>query len=396
MARQIEVKAQGIASDETGAFVNEIFVSVGQAVERGAVLLSIELSKTSVETLAPEAARVKELLVAANTSVHDGDVLVVLECVDDDQPPIAASPVRAAAASVTADFHASPWIRVLARERGLDLATIAGSGPHGRILESDLPGPSPALRAIAEPIATKASAPAARAKLSTDAAEAVPLSAVQRAVARNLSRNWVEIPHVTQFGETDITELEAFRVALNEERVGDAPKLSLLPFIVKASACALAAFPDFNSSLVGEQLSRKHAIHVGFAVDTGDGLQVPVIRDADRLNVRQIAAEIARLAEPARAAQLTQSDVQNGSFTISNLGGVGGTAFTPIINAPELAILGVSKSALKPHWDGSAFVPRLMLPLSLSYDHRVINGMAGARFVTYIGALLSDMRRALL
>ena len=399
MSRRIEVRAQGIASDEASAFVDKIFVSVGQTVERDAPLLSIELSKTSIEAFAPEAGRVKELLVAANATVRDGELLLILESIDVVEPAI-APPAAAASESRAPDFHASPWIRVLARERGIDLALIVGSGPHGRILESDLPEgahPGSATSAVAPvPVSLSPVAIADAPVASSGASEARPLSSLQRAVARNLVKNWTEIPHVTQFDEVDITELEAFRIGINQERKSEAPKLSLLPFIVKASACALAAFPDFNGTLSGEQLIVKRDIHVGFAVDTGDGLRVPVVRHADRLSILQIAAEIARLAESARAARLASSEVQGGSFTISNLGGVGGTAFTPIVNAPEVAILGVSKSAMKPHWDGSAFVPRLMLPLSLSYDHRVINGMAGARFVTYLGSLLSDMRRALL
>jgi len=266
-----------------------------------------------------------------------------------------------------------------------------GTGRHGRILEEDLLRPVPI---APEPQSLDAELPAPNA--AEEPMERRPLSRLQRTVGRNLAENWAQIPHVTQFDETDITELEAFRDALNHERRAEAPKLSLLPFVIKASACALLAFPEFNSSLEAEHLILKRSIQIGFAVDTAEGLRVPVIQHADRLSLRQIAQEIARLAERARASKLIPADVQGGTFTVSNLGGAGGTAFTPIINAPEVAILGVSQAQLKPQWNGSAFVPRLMLPLSLSYDHRVINGVAGARFVAHLGSLLSDLRRALL
>jgi len=394
MTERIEVRAKGFQKAE--AFVSEVLVAVGQVVDRDEVLLRIEAEKVSVDQSVPTAGRITELLVATNDDVHEGDLLVVLEHSPVDLARPAESAPAAPSFTVTSDYHASPWIRSLARERDLDLGRIRGTGPHGRILEVDLSPVAPSVPESplhgapvpqsAEPMLPLVPAPP----------ESRQLSAVQRAVARAVTRTWTEVPHVTQFDESDVTELEAFRLALNRESGKEATRISLLPFIVKASACALRKFPDFNGSFVGEQLLPNRDVNIGFAVGTGDGLRVPVVQHADRLTLPQIASEITRLGDRARAAKLAPADVRGGSFTVSNLGGVGGTAFTPIINGHELAILGVSKAELKPKWDGRAFVPRLMLPLSLSYDHRVINGVAGARFIAHLGALLADMRRALL
>jgi len=378
MPQSIEVRANGLSGSD--AFVVQVSVSVGQTVQQSALLVGIELGKAAVEIAAPETGRVTQVLVAVNDAVQEGDLLVVLEPTESEQPaaaaPVPSIELAQPAASANPDFHASPWIRGLARERGLDLGQVVGTGRHGRILAEDLAHPAPA-------------APAPH-------AETRPLSQLQRAVGRTVTQTWTQVPHVTQFDEADITELEEFRVALNQERGLETTKFTLLPFVIKAAACTLSAFPEFNASLVGDDLVLKNDIHVGFAVDTSQGLRVPVVRHADQLSLRQIAQEIARLADKARASKLAPADVQGGSFTISNLGGAGGIAFTPIINAPELSILGLSKATLKPVWNGNAFVPRLMLPLSFSYDHRVINGVAGARFVSYLGSVLSDLRRALL
>ena len=408
MTELIEVRANGLSGSE--AFVSELFVSVGQSVEPSAVMVAIELGKAAVEIAAPEAGRVARVLVAKNDAVQDGDLLVVLERTEsmrsasaspapsvEHAPPVTdSSTASGGGRAQNPDFHASPSVRRLARERGLDLSQVVGTGRHGRIVAEDLAQSVPSA-AQSQP------QPVSAAPLQADSPfalqgpdESHPLSLLQRAVGRTVTQTWTQVPHVTQFDETDITELEAFRVALNRERAKEELKLTLLPFVVKAVACALSAFPIFNASLLKDALILKGSVHVGFAVDTDEGLRVPVIRHANRLSLRQIAQEIARLADKARASKLAPEDVQGGSFTISNLGGAGGTAFTPIINAPELAILGLSKATLKPNWNGSAFVPRLMLPLSLSYDHRVINGVAGARFVSHIGAVLSDLRRALL
>jgi len=226
--------------------------------------------------------------------------------------------------------------------------------------------------------------------------EVVPLSRIRKISGANLARNWVMIPHVTQFDEADVTDLEALRITLNKENEKAGVKVTMLAFLIKASVAALKKFPDFNTSIEGESLVYKQYFNIGFAADTPNGLVVPVLKNADQKGVIQIAKEMTELSTKAREGKLGPADMQGGCFSISSLGGIGGTAFTPIINAPEVAILGVSRTAQKPVWDGKAFVPRLMLPLSLSYDHRVIDGAQAARFVTYYSGLLADMRRALL
>ena len=317
------------------------------------------------------------------------------------------SGVRAEGSGVRADAetfraaHASPSVRKFARELGVDLARVTGTGPNARIRQEDV-------QAFVKGVMT-GTAGAATGGGGLDLlpwpkvdfakygpVEAVPLSRIRRISGANLARNWVMIPHVTQFDEADITDLEALRVRLNEEHAKAGVRLTMLAFLIKAAVAALAKFPDFNASLDGETLVRKRYFHVGFAADTPNGLVVPVVRDADRKGVLEIAREMGALSARAREGKLGPADMQGGSFSISSLGGIGGTAFTPIINAPEVAILGVSKSATRPVWNGREFVPRLVLPLSLSYDHRVIDGAAAARFTAFLGALLADFRRALL
>ena len=315
--------------------------------------------------------------------------------------------MRAEGSGVRADAetfraaHASPSVRKFARELGVDLARVTGTGPNARIRQEDV-------QAFVKGVVTGAAGAATGgggldllpwpkvdfAKYGP--VEAVPLSRIRRISGANLARNWVMIPHVTQFDEADITDLEALRVRLNEEHAKAGVRLTMLAFLIKAAVAALAKFPDFNASLDGETLVRKRYFHVGFAADTPNGLVVPVVRDADRKGVLEIAREMGALSARAREGKLGPADMQGGSFSISSLGGIGGTAFTPIINAPEVAILGVSKSATKPVWNGREFVPRLMLPLSLSYDHRVIDGAAAARFTAFVAAVLADFRRVLL
>jgi pyruvate dehydrogenase E2 component (dihydrolipoamide acetyltransferase) len=298
--------------------------------------------------------------------------------------------------------HASPSVRKLARELGVNLARVGGSGPRGRIVQEDVQ------RHVKEVMSASA-APAAGLRGALDLPpwpkvdfarfgpiETRPLSRIRKLSKANLSRNWVMIPHVTQHDEADITDLEAFRVELNRESAKDGVKVTLLAFVVKACVAALKHFPDVNASLDGDQLVLKRYFHIGFAADTPNGLLVPVIKEADRKGVLEIAREAAELAAKARDGKLSAADMQGGTFSISSLGGIGGTAFTPIINAPEVAILGVSRSAMKPVWDGERFAPRLLLPLSLSYDHRVIDGAMAARFTTLLAGLLRDMRRAML
>jgi pyruvate dehydrogenase E2 component (dihydrolipoamide acetyltransferase) len=299
--------------------------------------------------------------------------------------------------------HASPSIRRFARELGVDLHTIRGSGPSGRITREDVQGfIKDALRDGAGP-ARAAGAPAVGVPPwpKVDFAqygpiERRPLSRVKKIAGPNLHRNWVMIPHVTNNDDADVTELEEFRKRVNAEAAGRGVKVTMLAFLVKATVAALQKYPDFNSSLDGEELVLKRYYNLGFAADTPHGLVVPVIKNADQKGILAIAQETAELAAKARDGKVGPADMSGGTFTISSLGGIGGTYFTPIINAPEVAILGVCRSALRPVWNGSQFVPRLMLPLSLSYDHRVIDGAAAARFNVYLASLLGDMRLAML
>jgi len=278
---------------------------------------------------------------------------------------------------------------------------VEGTGPKGRILREDVQGH------VKEVLRAAAAGGGARAPLDllpwprVDFAkygpiEQKPLPRIRKISAANLARNWVMIPHVTQFGEADITELEAFRAALNGEQGAGGPKVTILAFLMKACVAALRQFPEVNASLDGDTLVLKRYYHLGFAADTPNGLLVPVLHDADKKGILEIARELGELAARAREGKLSAADMQGGTFSISSLGGIGGTAFTPIINAPEVAILGVSRTATKPVWDGERFAPRLMLPLSLSYDHRVVDGALAARFVTHLAGVLGDMRRAML
>jgi pyruvate dehydrogenase E2 component (dihydrolipoamide acetyltransferase) len=324
-------------------------------------------------------------------------------------PPKATAPAAAPVDGETfKGAHASPSVRKFARELGVDLARVSGTGPKGRIQQEDVQGFVKQAMSGAAPAAGGVAGGGALNLLpwpKVDFAkfgpfETRPLSRISKISGANLARNWVMIPHVTQFDEADITELEAFRVAQNRENEKAGVKVTMLAFLIKASVAALKKFPDFNASIDGTgtemSLVVKQYWHVGFAADTPNGLMVPVLKNADQKGVLQIAKEMGELSAKAREGKLGPADMQGGCFTISSLGGIGGTAFTPIINAPEVAILGVSKSTLKPVWDGKAFVPRLMVPLSLSYDHRVIDGASAARFTAYLGSLLADMRRVML
>jgi pyruvate dehydrogenase E2 component (dihydrolipoamide acetyltransferase) len=305
--------------------------------------------------------------------------------------------------------HASPSVRKFARELGVDLSRVSGSGPKGRILHEDVQ--TFVKQAMAAGPRAAPAAPAAGAGLNLlawprvdfakfGAIETKPLSRIKKISGANLARNWVMIPHVTQFDEADITDLEAFRVALNQEKENQKAgiRVTMLAFLIKASVAALQKFPDFNASLdeTGENLVYKRYYNVGFAADTPNGLVVPVIKGADAKGVLAIAKEMTELSAKAREGKLSPTDMQGGCFSISSLGGIGGTMFTPIINAPEVAILGASRNETKPMWNGEKFEPRLMLPLSLSYDHRVIDGAEAARFIVYFASVLADFRRVLL
>ena len=302
--------------------------------------------------------------------------------------------------------HASPSVRKFARELGVDLSRLTGSGAKGRILIEDVQAFVKGVMAGGTAAAAATGSGTALGLLpwpSLDFSKfgetsIEPLSRIKKISGPNLHRNWVMIPHVTQFDQADITELEEFRKSSNESLAKSGVKLTMLAFVIKASVAALKKYPAFNASLdaAGENLILKHFYNIGFAADTPNGLVVPVIKNADQKGLAQIAKEMGELSAQAREGKLKPADMQGATFTISSLGGIGGTSFTPIINAPEVAILGLSKSEIKPVWDGKAFAPRLMLPMSLSYDHRVIDGALGARFTVYLGEVLADLRKTLL
>ncbi len=426
--------------------VVEVLVSVGDVVKPEQSLISVESDKATMEIPSPAAGVVKELKIKVGDKVCEGSLLLLLEETGggelalDVAAPSAPSASRAAAAPATvaitpapatvptpaliappapgpfepvfesATFkpHASPSIRKFARELGVDLAKVRGSGPKGRVTQQDVYGFVKGAINGAPALASGATAPGGYGFNlpewpNVDFAKFGPvenksLSRIKKLSGANLHRNWVGIPHVTQFDDADITDLEAFRKSNTAETEKQGFKLTMLAFLIKASVTALRHYPDFNASLdkTGENLILKKYFHVGVAVDTPDGLVVPVIRDADRKGVFDLARELSEISKLARDKKLKPGDMQGGCFSISSLGGIGGSAFTPIINAPEVAILGVSKAAMRPVWNGKEFVPRLMLPLSLSYDHRVIDGASAARFTSYLASVLSDIRRSLL
>ena len=420
-------------SGNTNVDVIEVFVKVGDTVTVDDSLITLETDKATMEVPATAAGVVKEVKVQVGGKVSEGSAIVVIETAAGAATPVvapqaaavaapapaasapapSAAPVVAAPAPAAAvneagfaKAHAGPSVRRLARELGVDLSRVAGTGRKGRIVDTDVKAYVKGV--LQNPAAlAPAAAPANGAGLDllpwpkVDFAkfgpvESKPLSRIKKISGANLARNWVMIPHVTQFDQADITEMEAFRKSMGEELKKDGVKLTPLAFLVKAVVAALKKFPEFNASLDGDNLVLKQYFHIGFAADTPNGLVVPVIRDADKKSLLQIAAESGALAAKARDGKLLPADMQGGCFSISSLGGVGGTAFTPIVNAPEVAILGVSKSSIQPVWNGREFAPRLMLPLSLSYDHRVIDGASAARFTTYLGQVLGDIRRLML
>ena len=439
----IEVKVPDIG-DFTDIPVIEIFVKPGDSVKAEDSLITLESDKATMDVPSPAAGIVKEVKVKLGDKVSEGSPIVVVETgatapaeapkpaaakapspapAPAATPPPAAAAAPAPAAAVppkpaqpsaatapvdSAAFkaaHASPSVRKFARELGVDLARVTGSAAKGRILQEDIQKFVKQVMSGGAPAAGAAAGGGGSLNLlpwpTVDFAkfgpiEARPLSRIKKISGANLARNWVMIPHVTQFDEADITELEAFRVALNKENEKAGIKMTMLAFLIKASVSALRKFPDVNASLDGDNLVLKQYFNIGFAADTPNGLVVPVIKNADQKGVLAIAAEMTALSAKAREGKLGPADMQGGCFSISSLGGIGGTAFTPIINAPEVAILGVSKSITKPVWDGKVFVPRLMVPLSFSYDHRVIDGAAAARFTAYLASLLADMRRVVL
>ncbi|HSC23287.1 MAG TPA: dihydrolipoyllysine-residue acetyltransferase [Casimicrobiaceae bacterium] len=399
-----------------GGVVEGVRVGVGDKVSQGTALLTLKTAQTGVEpasratppSFPANADRANPPIEPPPASPHAAGP----EPSQGTSRPVQRPDVQQQAGAAPGDeaaargAHASPSVRKFARELGVDIGRVRGTGPKGRILHDDVQ--SYVKSALAGAPAA-ASAPAALGGLSLQpwpqvdftkfgAVESKPLSRIRKISGANLARNWVMIPHVTQFDDADVTELEALRVALNKENEKSGVKVTMLAFLIKASVAALAKFPDFNASLdaSGENLFYKRYFNIGFAADTPNGLVVPVIKGAEQKGVLAIAKEMGELSAKAREGKLGPADMQGGSFSISSLGGIGGTAFTPIINAPEVAILGVSRSVMKPVWNGKEFAPRLMLPLSLSYDHRVIDGAQAARFITYFASVLADLRRALL
>jgi len=466
MGNMVEVKVPNIG-DFKDVEVIEVLVRSGDRVKPEQSLITLESDKASMEIPSPMGGVVRELKVKVGDKVSEASPILVLEPSDDSAaspkpagtapaaaaapatapapakaaaapaavpPAPAPAPVRAAAPAAAAgsppstEFavemgalpdpeqlaqamythpHASPSVRAFARELGVDLAQVKGSGLKGRILHDDV-------RAFVKAVVAAAQRPAAAVPTAGIGAnlppwpqvdfakfgpiERVEMSRIRRIAGPNLLRNWLSIPHVTNHEDADITELEAFRVELNKENERSGLKLTMVSFLIKACVAALKKFPHFNSSIDpgGEAVILKHYYHIGFAADTPNGLVVPVLRDADRKGVLELASEAAALATKAREGKLLPSDMQGGTFSISSIGGLGGSYFTPIINAPEVAILGVGRATTRPMWDGKQFAPRLIVPLSLSWDHRVVDGAAAARFNTYLSQVLSDFRRVLL
>lgn len=382
-----------IPSSDAGV-VKEIKVKVGDQVATGAVILTMETDGAASATKEP----------AKETKSEPASVKTEAPKAQAPKPTPAPAPVKeevlTGTIQTTSDVHAGPGVRQLARELGVNLALIPGSGPKQRIIKEDVHAfVKGQLTQVQSGGTGLAFPPAPTIDFSKfGPIESQALSRIKKLSGKNLQRNWATIPHVTQFADADITGLEEFRVAQKIDLEKQKVKLTPLVFIMKAVVASLKAFPHFNASLdaSGENLILKEYFNVGVAVDTPDGLVVPVIRDVDKKGLIDLAKELAQVSEKARNKQLLPADMQGGCFSISSLGGIGGTAFTPIINAPEVAILGVSKSSYKPVYEDGAFVPRLMLPLSLSYDHRVIDGADGARFVTHLCNMLSDIRNLLM
>ncbi|MEC5212530.1 pyruvate dehydrogenase E2 component (dihydrolipoamide acetyltransferase) [Polaromonas sp. CG_9.5] len=440
----VEVRVPDIG-DFKDVVVIEVLVKAGDTVKVEQSLVTVESDKASMEIPSSHAGVIKELKVKLGDTVNIGDLLAILEGAVASAPaaaaPAASAPAAATASAAPAPSapasapaaaqaqpahqptaatstslpHASPSVRKFARELGVPLAELKGSGPKGRITQDDVQGFTKSVMAgdsrtqaqIAKTPAAAASSGGTGAGLDLlpwpkvdftkfGPVERQPLSRIKKISGANLHRNWVMIPHVCNHDDADITELEAFRVQMNKENEKSGVKITMLAFLIKASVAALKKFPQFNSSLDGDQLVLKQYFNIAFAADTPNGLVVPVIKDADKKGIIQISQEMGELAKKARDGKLGPADMQGACFTISSLGGIGGRYFTPIINAPEVAIMGVCKSRIEPVWDGKAFAPRLMQPLSLSWDHRVIDGAAAARFNAYFGQVLADFRRVFL
>ncbi|WP_414502917.1 dihydrolipoyllysine-residue acetyltransferase [Zymobacter sp. IVIA_5232.4 C2] len=425
-----EIRVPDIGGSENVPVI-EVAISVGDEISKEDTLITLESDKASMDVPSPFAGKVVEVAVKEGDTLSEGDLIGYIKTAGEApkpaaQPaqaassaaapqqvaPVKAAPTEPSTEALTAEerdtssrVHAGPAVRMLARELGVDLTQVKGSGPKARVLKEDvhtfvkqrLNQPAAASKAAATGGAGIPQVPAIDFSKFGEI-DVKPMGRLLQAGANNLHRSWLNVPHVTQFDDADITELEAFRKSMKDEAAAQGARLTPLPFMIKACAYALRKFPQFNVSLHpdGDKLIWKNYVHIGIAVDTPDGLMVPVLRNADQKSVIQIAIEMADLAKRAQDKKLTRDEMTGGCFTISSLGSIGGTAFTPIVNTPEVAILGISKAQMKPVWDGQTFQPRLMLPLCLSYDHRALNGADGARFTTYLAQLLSDIRRLLM
>jgi pyruvate dehydrogenase E2 component (dihydrolipoamide acetyltransferase) len=438
MSKLIEIHVPDIG-DYSDVPVIEVLVKLGDAIEKEQSVVTLESDKATMDVPSSHAGIVKEIKVKVGDLISEGALVLVVESSDvaaasapvasapaapmaapaippvsvttPTPIPVVAAPASPAAQAIPVDAgndvsHASPTVRKYARELGVNVALVKGSGPKGRITQEDV-------QAFVKGVMSGSTATTSTRSggnmggldllpwptvdfTKFGAIERQPLSRIKKLSAANLARNWVMIPAVTYHEDADITELEAFRVSTNKENEKQGNKITMLAFMIKAAVAALKKYPEFNSSLDGDDLVLKKYFHIAFAADTPNGLVVPVIRNADQKGINEIARETGELAALAREGKLKPDQMQGASFTISSLGGIGGTAFSPIINAPEVAILGISKAAMKPVWDGKQFVPRLICPLSLTADHRVIDGASATRFTAYIAQLLADFRRAAL
>jgi pyruvate dehydrogenase E2 component (dihydrolipoamide acetyltransferase) len=433
-AKNTEARIESIAVPEIGGAENvdviEISVKVGSVLAEGDTMIVLESDKASMEIPAPRAGTVKSIKIKEGDKVSAGAPILELAILEQESSGATATPAPTQAAAkspapapaqfepapapaptqapvkpaqvpggASGEFYAGPAVRKLAREMGIDLSKVGGSGPKGRVQKDDI---KQFVKQLMENRAGSLSAALPPIPeidfMQFGPIDVQPLSKLHKITALNMHRSWVNLPHVTQFDDADITELEEFRETLKAEAERRGIKVSPLPFLMKACALALRAHPKFNASLLndGDHIVYKKYVHIGMAVDTPVGLVVPVLRDVDRKSVWELAAETAEIAQKAKDRKLKPADMQGGCFTISSLGNIGGTGFTPIINAPEVAILGVSKLTVKPVWNGKEFAPRKMLPLSLSYDHRAVNGADAGRFFTYLNELLADIRRLVL
>ncbi|RTZ72125.1 MAG: dihydrolipoyllysine-residue acetyltransferase [Gammaproteobacteria bacterium] len=428
MAKVTEVTLPDIG-DFKDVEVIEVLVSPGDHIEAEDSLITLESDKASMEIPSPVAGTVKEMKVKVGDTINQGDPIALVEAQESapaETAPVAPPPVEPPppsppppapgekkakplpVAPTPADMparkaHASPAVRRFARELGVNLGQVQGTGPKGRITKDDVQNFVKSALAGGQPAAAAGAGLSLPTMPEVDFSqfgeiEERELGRIKKISGRHLHRSWITVPHVTQFDEADITELEAFRKQMKAEAEKQEVRLTFMPFLLKACVAALQQFPQVNASLSpdGEKLILKKYFHIGVAVDTPNGLMVPVLRDVDRKGIIDLARELMEISARAREGKLSPGDMQGGCFTISSLGGIGGTQFTPIVNAPEVAILGVSRAQMKPIWNGSDFEPRLIMPFSLSYDHRVIDGAEGVRFTSYLGSLLSDIRRLLL